>query len=194
KIDIGMVIVDEDDVYREEKGTISDKIFSKNQSSLMLEDEEKEEENIAPLAYLIINIPQSSRVSNYQRTLEQIMSCISIDGVELKDADENVIGVQIDKGNITKVQPELNLDKVYCYPNPTKEGWIKFAKLTQTVKVRIFNIAGELIYEREHPTNGEWEWQCIDNNGKKVASGIYIYILKDPVSGSMKKGKLGIVR
>ncbi|MEW6609571.1 MAG: carboxypeptidase-like regulatory domain-containing protein, partial [bacterium] len=197
KIDIGMVIVDEDDVYREEKGTISDKIFSNNQSRLLLEDdEEKEEENIAPLAYLIIDIPQKSRASSYQRTLEQIMNCISIDDVELKDADENVIEVKIDERNITKVQPELNLDKVYCYPNPTRDE-ITFAKLTKDFRVKIFNIAGELVYgEREHTADGsaQWTWKCINNAGEKVASGIYIYILQDPVSGSMKRGKLGVVR
>ncbi len=197
KIDIGMVIVDEDDVYREGKGTTSDKILTNNQQSrFILEDEEKEEENIAPLAYLIIDVPQKSRGLSYQKILEEIMSCISIDEVELKGADENIINVKVDERNITRVQPELNLNNAYCYPNPTKDQ-ITFAKLTERVKVRIFNIAGELVYgEREHTAdnNNEWIWRCINNDGEKVASGIYIYILQDSVSGSMKRGKIGVIR
>jgi len=192
KIDIGMVIVDEDDVYREEKGTSSDKVLPQRESRLMLE----EEENIAPLAYLVIDVPQFSKSLASQKTWDQIISSLRIDEVELKDVDENVINVKIDEQNITKVQYESNLEKVYCYPNPTKDK-ITFAKLTKRVKVRIFNIAGELVYgEQEHDADvkAEWTWDCKNNAGEKVASGIYIYILQDPVSGSVKKGKLGVMR
>ncbi len=124
------------------------------------------------------------------------MSYISIDEVELRDADENIIEVKIDERNITKVQHESNLDNAYCYPNPTKDE-ITFTRLTKQIKVKIFNIAGELVYgEQEHQADGnaKWTWKCINNDGEKIASGIYIYILQDPVSGSMKRGKLGVIR
>ncbi len=149
------------------------------------------EENIAPIAHVIITPRKTKGVRELR--LEDMLSCIEILDVELKNAQGEKIQINVEE-KPHKPTYESNLDNAYCYPNPTKKGWIKFAKLTQTIKVRIFNIVGELIYEREHPTNGEWEWQCIDNDGKKVASGIYIYILHDPVSGSMKRGKLGVIK
>jgi len=55
----------------------------------------------------------------------------------------------------------------------------------------------ELVYdEQEHETDAkaEWTWDYRNNAGEKVASGIYIYILQDPASRSMKKDKIGVVR
>ncbi|MEK7814231.1 MAG: gliding motility-associated C-terminal domain-containing protein, partial [Candidatus Desantisbacteria bacterium] len=74
---------------------------------------------------------------------------------------------------------------------------ITFANLTERVKVKIFNIAGELVYgEYEHQSdiNAQWSWDCRNNAGGKVASGIYIYILQDPVSGSIKGDKVGVIK
>ncbi len=85
--------------------------------------------------------------------------------------------------------------QTYCYPNPTKEGLIKFAKLPNYTKIRIFNLAGELVYENENFNGNETEkiWSCENNAGQKVASGVYIYILKDE-RGNIKKGKLAVIR
>lgn len=166
--------------------------------SLGLEEkEEEDEENIAPIAYLIINLPQDtslykSPALDYQNPL----SCISIDEVELHNKDGNVIKVKIEKNNlISPPQAESTLEKTYCYPNPTKGDEIVFDKLTNNVKVKIYNLAGELVYEEEwRDTNGSHKWECVNSHGKKLASGIYIYLLTDPDSNSTKKGKLGIIR
>ncbi len=149
------------------------------------------EENIAPIAHVIIKPNKTKGAKTL--SLDDILSCIKILDVELKNAQGEEIQVNVDD---KPPQPtyESNLDNAYCYPNPTRMGEITFAKLTKQVKVRIFNIAGELVYKDEWITNGEWSWRCINNDGEKVASGIYIYILQDSVSGSMKRGKLGVIR
>ncbi|MDI6782413.1 MAG: gliding motility-associated C-terminal domain-containing protein [bacterium] len=63
------------------------------------------------------------------------------------------------------------------------------------MKVKIYNLAAELVYEKEwRDTNGSHKWECVNSQGKKLASGIYIYLLTDLDSNSTKRGKLGIVR
>lgn len=173
------------------KGTISDNtLFAK----MLKEDEE---ENIAPIAYLILELPQKAKSLSPQRSFNDFMNFIAIEDVELKDSEQNIIGIRIQGKDIVRTNEyESNLERVYCYPNPTTDK-ITFANLTKQIRVKIFNIAGELVYgEQEHVANvnGEWEWDCRNNSGEMVASGIYVYILQDTISGSTKKEKIGIVR
>ncbi|HAV43532.1 TPA: hypothetical protein DCX15_05905 [bacterium] len=92
-----------------------------------------------------------------------------------------------------------NLKDVKVYPNPYKPSelhhtYIIFKNLTDNVKIRVFNIAGELVYEKELDRGGEWkEWQGTNNEGEKLASGIYIYIITND-KGETAKGKLSIIK
>ncbi|MEW6606995.1 MAG: gliding motility-associated C-terminal domain-containing protein [bacterium] len=56
---------------------------------------------------------------------------------------------------------------------------------------KIYNIAGEEVFEKEEITDG-WDWGCINKDNKRVSSGIYIYILSD--GKTTKTGKLGIIK
>ncbi len=97
----------------------------------------------------------------------------------------------------------VNLDRVIVYPNPYKPGsgtkydrpeGIVFDILTEDVKIRIFNIAGELVFEHKtQNSRGRYEWKAINNSGNKLASGIYIYIITNE-NGDVKKGKLAIIK
>jgi hypothetical protein len=74
---------------------------------------------------------------------------------------------------------------------------ITFQNLTAKVKMKFFNIAGELVYEtlKDDPTNGKWSWNMRNKDGDKVASGIYIYYLVNPdASGDKARGKFGIIK
>ncbi|GAI52230.1 unnamed protein product, partial [marine sediment metagenome] len=83
----------------------------------------------------------------------------------------------------------LPSESVFNYPNPAK-GVDKttvhfecgYANLKSEVK--IYNIAGELVRtlpneDRTSPASQtyEYEWKLNNDSGKKVASGVYIYIL-----------------
>jgi len=61
----------------------------------------------------------------------------------------------------------------------------------QVVEIKIYTLAGELIAEGTLPTRGEWIWNGRNQEGNKVASGIYLYIVTDP-SGE-KLGKLTVI-
>ncbi|MEW6606975.1 MAG: kelch repeat-containing protein [bacterium] len=92
---------------------------------------------------------------------------------------------------------ETTLEKAFVYPNPyyaSGKGhtYIYFDKLTSDSIIQIFTIAGELV--REIPvTKSRQDWDVRNSDGEKVASGVYIYLIKDP-AGNKKVGKLGILR
>ncbi|MDI6735538.1 MAG: T9SS type A sorting domain-containing protein, partial [bacterium] len=90
-----------------------------------------------------------------------------------------------------------SINDAFCYPNPGKGGGgeVSFKVPANTlIKLKIFNLTGELIYEKEENSGagGILKWGSINSSGKKVASGIYIYTLSD--GKGIKKGKLGIIR
>jgi hypothetical protein len=87
--------------------------------------------------------------------------------------------------------------KVICYPNPAKDKvTFKFdLPKAGTVKIDVFNIAGEKVKEfKEHKNVGTGSiiWENIE-----VASGIYIYIAKveyDTGGSEKVTGKIGVIK
>ena len=109
------------------------------------------------------------------------------DSNDLTDTDQVVV---------TVLTAEEDLKGVIVYPNPFKPGHseINFAHLTAEATIKIFDIAGELVRKiEEQDGDGRAVWDGKNGRGKKVASGIYIYLITAP--GSQKcVGKIGIVR
>ncbi|MFH2070688.1 MAG: fibronectin type III domain-containing protein [Elusimicrobiota bacterium] len=101
-----------------------------------------------------------------------------------------------------------DLTAVKAYPNPYKPGatgadarfdrasGIRFDNLTNKVNIRVFNIAGELVFEKDaENTVGYLDWQAVNNNNEKIASGVYIYYITNPDDTSHKaKGRVAIIR
>jgi len=87
---------------------------------------------------------------------------------------------------VKEVVPTLEAFKesVCAYPNPAKGGWVKFrynlAKPSQ-ITIKVYTILGDLVWEANYndPPGGGiiHDWYCVNNAGKKIASGIYIYRL-----------------
>jgi len=95
---------------------------------------------------------------------------------------------------------ESDLKQAHCYPNPYKpnsglgHNKITFSRLTQHTKLRVYNVAGELVYDREDDTpTGELVWYVKNKNGEDIASGVYVYLLADEF-GHKAKGKLAVIR
>ena len=124
---------------------------------------------------------------------------------------EQLMTTELDKTNkvlITKTKHlsfygifaviQSNFEGTHIYPNPFKPSIghtkIFFTNLTTHTKIMIFNTAGELVYEEEKDTpTGELSWNVKNNEGKKIASGVYIYLITND-HGHTKRGKLAIVR
>jgi hypothetical protein len=80
-------------------------------------------------------------------------------------------------------------------PNPFRADkghkYIWFSGIGAQADIWIYNTAGELVY---HGSNTEQHiWDTKNNNGMPVASGMYIYVIKD-MFGNYKTGEIGIIR
>lgn len=105
-------------------------------------------------------------------------------------------------------QASMDLSNVKVYPNPYKPGssskydnpqegeGIIFENLTSDTKVKIFNIAGELVAEFEDKDgDGRHLWDTKDIRGNKIGSGVYIYVIVNINDNSQKtKGRVVIIR
>ena len=98
---------------------------------------------------------------------------------------------------------------IMVYPNPYKPNssgeygmsfygdGVVFSNLVKNFKIKIFNIAGDLIYTKDGVSDSSdnffWDTKC--DSGDKVASGVYIYIIENANDAAVKtKGKLSIIR
>jgi hypothetical protein len=95
-----------------------------------------------------------------------------------------------------------NLKHLRVYPNPLNksESWFDVVKfiifpLEVSGKLRIFNLSGELVFEKKvgpyYNPNDFISWECRNNGGREVSSGIYFYILQ--MGKYTKKGKIVLI-
>ncbi len=96
---------------------------------------------------------------------------------------------------IIRVPPIYSdLINIRVYPNPARKGQeVTFDQLTsdKLTTLRIYNLLGELVYEKEG--KNAITWNLKNKDGEEVTSGIYIYFLKDEL-GATKKGKVGVIK
>jgi len=106
--------------------------------------------------------------------------------------------------SLTSMLGLRNLKQLIVYPNPldiseSLVDRINFINLPADVsgRVWIYNLDGELIFESEvGPYNSNdmipyFSWECENNSGNKIASGIYFYLLR--MGKDSSKGKIIII-
>ncbi|NIM03947.1 T9SS type A sorting domain-containing protein [bacterium] len=117
------------------------------------------------------------------------------------DVFANTIGIDAVNFSIYKVMIKINsgLDDLIVYPNPfkvkeAKDGCVKFINLPKNVTLRIYNIAGEMVYKKVYDnTGGGITWDGKNDSKRTVATGVYIYLLKDD-NGNKKTGKISVIQ
>lgn len=80
------------------------------------------------------------------------------------------------KSDVSEASSEMTKDNVYAYPNPVKpdySGDIHIVGLTKDADIKIVSSNGWLI-NQGRSTGGSYSWNGCDQNGNKVASGIYM--------------------
>ena len=90
---------------------------------------------------------------------------------------------------IVSPNTEMTKDNVYAYPNPVKPdytGKINIVGLSFNADIKIVSTNGTLINEGRS-AGGSYTWDGCDQNGKKVASGIYM------VETATESGEKGVV-
>ena len=84
---------------------------------------------------------------------------------------------------------ELEEDKVYNYPNPVRNGHtiIRYECNTDdhTARILILTVTGRLVkgidnddVSRAEAPVYKYSWDCCNEEGSKVVSGVYIYVVK----------------
>ncbi|MCK4328695.1 hypothetical protein KAX02_02515 [candidate division WOR-3 bacterium] len=108
--------------------------------------------------------------------------------------------------------PTSEPDKaVGVYPNPYRMSsmWdtgsprgrvIRFFNLPENTTIYIYNLAGDLVKTLEHKgvleegAGGEAVWDLITDREQAVATGLYIFCVKDHNTGRIKKGKFLVIK
>ncbi len=89
------------------------------------------------------------------------------------------------------------LDGAKAFPVPYKPSLghtvITFSGVAPDTTIKIFTIMGELVQQLQSDSNGNNViWDVRNKDGENVASGVYVYQIKN--SFSEKRGKLIIIR
>lgn len=100
------------------------------------------------------------------------------------------------QSDATEAQEKMTKDNVYAYPNPVRPdytGLITIVGLSYNADVKIVTSNGILVNEGTS-NGGTYTWNGCDQNGRKVASGVYMV---ETATNSGSKGtvcKIAIVR
>lgn len=92
-------------------------------------------------------------------------------------------------GDITENNLDMNEDNVHAYPNPVSPeytGPITIVGLEPGSDVKILSTSGYLVAEGK-VTGGSFQWNGCNNNGERVATGVYM------VNVAREDGSSGIV-
>jgi hypothetical protein len=114
----------------------------------------------------------------------------------LLDSEGEDIPAEIEDGEVI-VPLVSSIRDSFAYPNPRRFGDVTFAVPSNTlIELRIYNIAGELIYHKEERStpDGKLIWKVVSQEGEDVASGVYIFRLKNKEKNQERIGKIGIIK
>jgi len=113
--------------------------------------------------------------------------------VQASDANGNTSAMA--SKNVSLVQADLS--SVRVYPNPWRSDkhavkFITFDNLSINSTVKIFTISGHWV--KTLPTsNNSVTWDLTNDSGDKVASGTYVYVIKDD-QGQKKTGQVAVIK
>ncbi len=93
--------------------------------------------------------------------------------------------------------PQATVGTAHVYPNPCtlRDGCngVTFTRLTLRAVITVFTLSGEKVRTIEKTNNiDSVGWDLRNEAGARVASGLYLYVVKG--EGSTKKGKIVIAR
>ncbi|MBD3182963.1 hypothetical protein GF312_11780 [Candidatus Poribacteria bacterium] len=111
----------------------------------------------------------------------------------------NVVSITID--SYYSSNAFVDLINVKTAPNPCFVGLtdsISFLNLTSRAEISIYTLSGELVQTLYHmDSSREKKWDMLNNNGVKIASGVYIYRIEafkpEKPGKFVKTGKFAVV-
>lgn len=110
------------------------------------------------------------------------------------DRANHYVSAQIDQlGYFTIAGSPIESSIIEVYPNPFRpdNNQISFVGLSDNTTIKVYDLAGDLVCQET--ANQRWDWNVQDEEGKAVASGVYIYTISQ--GGEIKQvGRLAIIR
>jgi len=105
-------------------------------------------------------------------------------------------GNQMNEGKrIALLEMVRDIGNLMVYPQPVtgQDDWLVFSNIAPGTEIRIYDINGHFITSlREEDQNGGLRWDLHDQQGRKIAAGIYIYYAT--FDNQQKIGKFTVVR
>ena len=73
---------------------------------------------------------------------------------------------------------------------------IQFINLPDQCEIKIYTIAGDLVNTLAHdnPINGFEDWNLTSAGGQTIASGIYLFSVRDSRNGKVQVGRFVVVK
>ena len=104
------------------------------------------------------------------------------------------------KYELTSIAIE-SIGEPFAFPNPYRPSHghdqVFFDNIpSDAEKIVIFDVATNEVYShnfRGTPTR-RWGWNVINDDGKELASGLYIYVIFGPGNKKIKSGKIAVIR
>ena len=102
------------------------------------------------------------------------------------------------EGNAEPAAPSPVIVTPHPYPNPFKPkdatARVRFPGVGPSAGLWVYDVSGrQIVHIERAAVAGVLEWDGLDATGRPLASGTYIYLLKDS-GGQTHRGKLAIIR
>jgi len=150
--------------------------------------------HVAGAAAVLLSRYSSLSVDELQKTLESWAKDLGVSG------KDNIYGAG--RLNLPLLSPVgLTLEDVKVYPNPfgpsggKNEIVFDELRLNEYIKLSIFTLNGELVYEWKGSTQNKsyLSWDVRNMNGERISRGIYLYVITNEI-GEKKIGKIAILK
>ncbi|MCH7972283.1 MAG: T9SS type A sorting domain-containing protein [Bacteroidetes bacterium] len=107
--------------------------------------------------------------------------------------------------NFNSEKAKLDIEKINVFPNPfyvastgdlnSLERAVTFSHLPVKAKIRIFNLAGQMVRTLDKDNSSQFfKWDLMNDNNSLVASGVYIAFVEMPEIGETKIIKFAIIQ
>lgn len=154
--------------------------------------------------YLVTNFDRGYSVPSSRQGLNKEGRCQPLPDNPLSpECQDELVQIRME------VDAKDDLQAVYAVPNPYRTGgsrlttenyhnfpddMVRFVNVPIECKIKIFNVAGDLIWEHQHNgPGGNIEWDVKNQSDEDVASGVYVFKLEDTTGGAVY-GRLVVIR
>ncbi|MDI6781244.1 MAG: right-handed parallel beta-helix repeat-containing protein [bacterium] len=121
-----------------------------------------------------------------------------VEGKQIQDFVKNCVSAQVNAFSVFALIGETypaDFSQLSVFPNPcnpSKGEKVNFQGLTDNINISIYNLAGELAWEKQGIVGGSTTWDGRNDDDEPVASGTYIYVIRD-ANENKKTGKVAVI-